>query len=347
MYPLYKASILWSQYQMYAFFYIPLKYLFSVVLVTSVSKQIRNYLSPLIAVYVSILYLLGMYRSGGIDVNNYRRAYNNTEIVDIFDPGYQFMMSLSRSVGLPFEVFLLSIGIINLFLIRYICSKLSVNYGLVLAIFALHLFIVRDFTQLRVSLAINLVMSAYFMTKGYRYIVYILGISIHVSALALVGVLVGYTFYKRSGYILKILPFLGIILISLNIGSLSFLDPRIDLYINWAREGYGNPVASYKQLIFVFVLLFMALYENNFRMNIFVYSFLFSAVMFLSFSNISIFSFRLTNICMSFYPFFLAKLVRGETSVIAKLSFLLVVISALLLRQDSMRILESIVLGIE
>lgn len=332
---------------MYAFFYIPLKYLFSVALVASVSKQIRGHFSPLIAVFVSVLYLLGMYRSGGIDVDNYRRSYDNHEITDIFDPGYHLMMSLSRSVELPFELFLLSIGIINLILIRYICSKLSVHYGLVLAILALHIFIVRDFAQLRVGLAINLVLSAYLMRKRYRYIVYIFGISIHITVLALVAVLIGYAFYKRGRYTLKILPFLGIIVIGFNLEFLSFLDPRFDLYINWAREGYGMPVVSYQQLIFIIMMLFMSLYAYDFRMNIFAYSFLFSAVVFLSFSNFAIFSFRLANVCMSFYPFFLANLVRGQTSVIVKLSFMATVILALSLRLGSIKILESIVLGIE
>ena len=332
---------------MYAFFYIPFKYILSIFLFASVSKRIRDNLSPIVSIYVSMLYLLGMYRSGGVDVDNYRRAYNNLEIVDIFDPGYQFIMSLSRSVGLPFEVFLLGIGIINLILLRHICSKMSINFGLVLSIFALHLFIVRDFSQLRVGLAVNLVIAAYLMTKRYRYIVYICGISIHFTALAMVGVFIGYALHKRGNCILKILPFLGIILIGLNLTYLSFLDPRVDLYVNWLREGYGKPVTEYQQLIFAVVLLFMALYEKNFRMNVFVYSFLFSLVVFISFSNFAIFSFRLTNICLSLYPFFLAKLLKGQTSIIAKCSFILVVVLALSLRQDSIKTLKSIVLGFE
>ena len=332
---------------MYAFFYIPLKYLFSVALLASINKKVRSHVSPLIAVYVSALYLLGMWRSGGVDINNYRRAYNNLEIVDIFDPGFYFLMSLSRSLGLPFEGFLFCIGIINLVLIRFICSKFNVHYGLVLAILALHLFLVRDFAQLRVGLAVNLVISAYLMGSRFRYIIYIFGISMHFTSIALIGVLIGYDFYKRRNFILKLLPFLGIILISLNLEYLSFLDPRIDLYRNWASDGYGNPVAGFQQLAFVIMLLFIALHENKFNVNIFIYSFLFSAILSLSFFNIAIFSFRLTNICMSFYPYFLAKLITGKLSTITKLSYMSVIILLLSFRQGNIEILESIVLGFE
>ena len=169
----------------------------------------------------------------------------------------------------------------------------------------------------------------------------------HFTSIALIGVLIGYDFYKRRNFILKLLPILGIILISLNLEYLSFLDPRIDLYRNWASDGYGNPVAGFQQLAFVIMLLFIALHDNKFNVNIFIYSFLFSAILSLSFFNIAIFSFRLTNICMSFYPYFLAKLITGKLSTITKLSYMSVIILLLSFRQGNLEILESIVLGFE
>ena len=332
---------------MYAFFYIPLKSLFSYVLLLCVVNRVRISLSPIFAVYVSFLYLLGMYRSEGVDINAYRRAYENIQASDIFDPGFNTMMLFSQKLNLPFEIFLLSFGVINLLLLRFCCSRFNVNFGIVLAILALHLFLVRDFSQLRVGLAVNLVLVGYLAKGKIRYFFYLLGISIQLTSVVLIGLFISYEFQKRKIFLIKILPFLIIMLTGFGLSYLAFLDPRIDIYLNWNDVGYGNAISSFNILIFTFLFLFLSLYRCSFKIDIFVFSFLFSGVVFLSFSDVAIFSYRLTNICMSLYPFLVAKILKESSNVYFKILTMLLVVPALAIRPGSVEILEVITLGIE
>ena len=127
---------------MYSFFYFPIVTLLKLSLIIAVVNKFKRVVSPLLAFYVSILYLLGMYRSDGIDISSYRRNYDHIDTGDIVDLGYNLLMFLSKSVGLPFESFLLTIGILNLLLIWFICLRLNLSFGIVLSILVLHLFLV-------------------------------------------------------------------------------------------------------------------------------------------------------------------------------------------------------------
>ena len=332
---------------MYAFFYIPLKTLFSLVLLMSTLNRVRVILSPLLVIYVSLIYLLGMYRSEGVDINAYRRAYESAQASEIIDPGYNIIMLLSQNLGLSFEVFLLSIGMLNLLLIRFCCLRLDVNFGIVIAILALHLFIVRDFSQLRVGLAVNLVLAGWLSQGIIRYVFYVFGVSIQFTSLMLVGLITSYEFQKRKKLLIRTLPFLFIIMIGYGLSYLKFIDPRIEIYLNWDEEAYGRATSSFTILIYSSLLLFLSLYRSNFKIDIYVFSFLFSGIVFLSFLDVAIFSHRLTNICLSLYPFFVAKILKEPLPVYFKLITMMIIVCASALRFGSVEILEVIRLGFE
>ena len=131
---------------MYSFFYFPILILLKSTLIISVVNKFKRAISPLLAFYVSILYLLGMYRSGGVDIFVYRRNYELIEVSDIYDSGFNLLMFFSTNVGLPFELFLLIIGFLNLLLIWFCCLRFNVSFGIVLAILALHLYSERLFS---------------------------------------------------------------------------------------------------------------------------------------------------------------------------------------------------------
>ena len=261
---------------MYSFFYFPIVTLLKLSLIIAVVNKFKRVVSPLLAFYVSILYLLGMYRSDGIDISSYRRNYDHIDTGDIVDLGYNLLMFLSKSVGLPFESFLLTIGILNLLLIWFICLRLNLSFGIVLSILVLHLFLVRDFSQLRVSLAVNFVLAGFVSTGLLRYFFYLLGASFHFTVLILVGLFISYDFQRNKSMLIKALPFIFIIILGSSVSYLSFLDPRIDVYLNWDREGYGQSVSNYNQVFLILFLLLVSLYRSSFQIDVFVYSFIFS-----------------------------------------------------------------------
>ena len=62
--------------------------------------------------------------------------------------------------------------------------------------------------------------------------------------------------------LIKALPFIFIIILGSSVSYLSFLDPRIDVYLNWDREGYGQSVSIVlSAVVFAAFHLFMEVYS--------------------------------------------------------------------------------------
>ena len=74
---------------------------------------------------------------------------------------------------------------------------------------------------------------------------------------------------------------------------------------------------------------------------------MFAGVVFVSFSNVAVFSYRFTNICMSLYPYLIAKVLNSPSNGIFKLGTMSLLIFLLTMRDGNIGILESIVLGFE
>ena len=85
--------------------------------------------------------------------------------------------------------FLALIGTLNILLIYKITKFFKVSFGVTLFILFLHLFIVRDFSQMRIGLACNLVIFAFTQTNYLRYFSIIAAIGIHLTSLYLVSIM--------------------------------------------------------------------------------------------------------------------------------------------------------------
>ena len=312
---------------MFAYFYINIIIFLKGGIILSTLKRFKDALSPLLGFVACLLYLKGMSRNGGPDIENYRAIYEGIGKITLLDPGFNFLNFVGRSLGLPFEVYLFLIGVINLYLIKKISVYFNVNFGVVVTVMIFHLMVVRDFAQLRVGLAINMVLFSYTLKSNLRYILYLFSGSIHFTALALIGLLESFKFFQYNSKIYKLLPFFGIILLGMNFYLLTFIDPRIEIYLNWDVENYGQSVNNYNQLFFISYLIAISTFNYKKNNNLFIFSFLFSFVVFVSFSTAAIFSYRLANVCLSLYPYFIAHILMDKKNGVYKL----LVISTLLL----------------
>lgn len=332
----------------FSFFYFPLIYAAKAVLLTCANRKVLAQLSLLLCIFIIPLYLIGMFRSQGVDISNYRRVYENLENSTIVDPGYNFLMYVGNSIGLELEGFLLAIGLLNLFLIFKVCRFLKVNFGIVLAILALHLTVVRDFAQLRVGLAINIALYGFILKGRSKYLLYIVAGSIHFTALVIVGFFMTQKTMMISRSIIKVLPFIGVVVLGSSLSLLSSIDPRMELYMSWDRENYGQPVSNYSQLLFVLFLIISSITYRGEYQNLYMLSFIFAATVFCSFASVSIFSFRLTNVAISLYPYFAAAFLRSrENSLKKKALFIASLLFLLSLRSSNDAILGAIVTGFE
>ena len=292
------------------------------------------------------LYLIGMSRSSGIDIDNYRRFYDQNSS-DIFDPGFSFLVNISKFLNLGFEGFIFCIGVLNAFLYIRISKFFQVNYGILLLILMLHLFIVRDFSQFRVGLAVAIIIYSFTYKSNLKYLGYLIGLSIHITSAVLLALLVYYDLFLKNKYsFVRILfPFVCIFIAGLFIEYLGAIDPRIDIYLNWNREGYGDPVSDFKQPIFILFLLIMHLYffrVKLFSSDLFIFCYLCALLTFISFSEYAIFSYRLSNIAISLYPITLAKIFETNRPSLNKVFAIILFILLVSLRDNSFLIINSI-----
>ena len=97
----------------------------------------------------------------------------------------------------------------------------------------------------------------------------------------------------------------------------------------------------------IIFFLCVAVISSSYKIDIFVYSLIFAGVVFVSFSNVAVFSYRLANICMSLYPYLIAKVLNSPSNGIFKLGTMSLLILLLTMRDGNIGILESIVSGFE
>ena len=208
--------------------------------------------------------------------------------------------------------------------------------------------IVRDFAQLRVGLAINITLYAYFINNRIKYVLYVFAGTIHFSCLVLAGLLISYKIFMNSKrFYIKCIPFIGVVVLGSSLSILSQLDPRIELYMNYDRAGYGQPVSNFNQLFFVVYFLVFSIISTDVNKSLFIYSFALAFLIFLSFSSVSIFSYRLTNVALSLYPYFMSRFLNTEKRGITKLALILSFIGIISMRTGSNVIIEAITMGFE
>jgi len=271
-----------------------------------------------------ILYLVASARNDGIDFSNYYLDFSGAKTIP--DIGYQFIVRIFNSLNILFSWFLFFIGCITIFAINRIAKFFEISLPLCLLFFLSHSAIVRDLSQMRVGFSIALFMIG-LTAKSYKskWIFYAIAILIH--ATALIGILI----YESCCYIAKLdnkknrialLIILSVLFIFAGqfLAVFSFIDPRIDIYINWPSLGYGLPVDSFAPIyLHVGTLLIYALFSHQLssvrlKLRPLIYLEYFGIVFFIAFSEIAIFAYRITNIITCLYFVLIAKSVSEAYS---------------------------------
>lgn len=275
-----------------------------------------------IILILSITYLVGMIRQYGIDYEAYLYAfYKDSSIIP--DIGFRVLMFLFHSAGFRFEVMMLSIGFFTLYSLKRVARKFDISFTLYLILYFLHLALIRDFSQLRIGLAMSIIYLAITFTgKLSRFTAYFIAVSVHATSLLFI------IFYEYGMWLCrlknpshqKISALLSWILV-FSIGSfiqvLAFLDERVDIYLNWNEEGYGAPVTQFTSLFLHLAILAIAyltrkLWLNSFQITLLSYLQITGVVVFFSLANYAIFAFRLSNVVFSLYPVLLICLLKKK-----------------------------------
>lgn len=270
----------------------------------------RTILYPIIFFTTSLVF-----RTGGLDVENYFDIYNDPSIMG-WDYGFALLTNIIKNIfHLDFSYYLLVLFFIEILFIIKISKKIGVDYLIVLSVYMLHLAIVRDLSQLRIGLAISIILYGLFCSKGFYKILFVLFAgSIHITSIIIIPFfIINYLVEKKECKYLKFATLFFILspfLMSSLILNFESLNERVAIYINWQADGYGNKVESFSPIIFQALLFFIAVLNfkivpSNFN-RLAVFSFAYSSSIFLAFSDYQIFSSRLSNVAISLYPYTIA-----------------------------------------
>lgn len=275
---------------------------------------------PLFLVFLGAAIVFAL-RSDGVDYRTYATSFVNSVSNQsiIVDWGYQGLELALASLGLPFKSIMLILVVLQFLSISRLARLFELEYLALIALFFIHLYVVRDLSQLRVALGVYIVFLAIERQWIVRVGLYAIGISMQASIIVLV---LAYEFTgnvrKKARYLSYVvaIPF-AIIGAGDFIHLISFIDPRIEIYINWETEGYGLPVTSYAQFAFHFLVFLVGLLAykklDNKRMSRLIELQLIGLLIFIFFRDFAIFSFRLANIATSFYPLILLAIVTKDS----------------------------------
>ena len=305
--------------------YVHLYYLTVTIALCAVPLYLRRrlsydirLLSGILGALVSVVYLVGMIRSEGIDLDIYRENYEGSYQNSIPDVGFRLLMYLLKVVHLPFEALMLIMGITSILAIHRLSMSFRLSFTLLLLLWFIHLAVVRDFSQTRIGFAMALAVLA-ITSKSMmpRVIFYGLAISMHLTSAVFVFAYEACLYIARldRAAIRSILIMIMIFLIFVmgnSIGALSFFDERVDIYLNWEREGYGLPVESYGPLLLHCGVVLIALicrkhWIQDSRLRAIFYLELLGITFFIAFSDVAIFAFRLSNVLVSLYFLLIAR----------------------------------------
>lgn len=306
--------------------------------------SIANILLP----FSAATYLLFMYRIGGPDYNNYSKAFAEPSLLIIPDVGFQFLTKIAHYLGVTFTTFSLLFGFYSIFVYHRLAKHFDVNSSILLMILLCHLFVVRDFSQIRIAFAICLILHGWLYGNKFSLIFYAIAIAMHLASLTLIGIIFCSYLVNKTKQKLGILILFAttVSLIGHNLEKLSYFDPRISTYISWDAENYGQPVSGFGHSILIIFLLIVKYYflDKRFRIfDIISTSLILALTISLSTRDYAIFSYRITNIAISFYPIVIAGIFSSTRPYSLKSVAIGTYFYSVITREQTLDVISSIV----
>jgi hypothetical protein len=281
-----------------------------------IPRLLSKPLDLLLVFMIIAFYLYFMFRIDGVDFNNYVDYFNFPELIG--DSGFRGAVYIANWLLIDFTFFLLLQALFTIWAIKNLSKAFNADFMIAFSIFIIHSAIIRDFSQSRVALAVAFLFMAYASSNKFKKIIlYIVAVSMHLSAAF--PIILFYLCDKLASLskikiviIILIFTVLAILFKGQLVQSIIFIDPRVEIYLNWSEDFYGNPVNSYQSLLFNTLIYFLALLSYISTKDIKYLKFslyvLFGIITFYAFSDVAIFSYRLSSLSIIFYPFIISKI---------------------------------------
>ncbi|HEX2542310.1 MAG TPA: EpsG family protein [Caldimonas sp.] len=271
----------------------------------------RDLLATALVVPLTLAYFVGMYRSAGMDYDTYSAAYQGEGLV-IPDPGYTALTWLTATVGLSFSSFLLLQGAITLGALWFVAKEKKADAVVVVAVYLMHLAIVRDMSQSRIGLAVAIYLLGQTSRQPIvRALLYLFSASVHITVVVLMFV---WTYARLLSelprayqpWLLYIPLAMFTIFGTALLNMATAVDPRIQLYLSWDEAAYGAPLESWGGLARTGLLIAIYVAANRrirgLHLKPYIVTELAAAAILIGLSQFSIFAARLSNVAISMYP---------------------------------------------
>lgn len=264
------------------------------------------------------------FRTGGTDYYSYKISLEGALAGEslVYDIGYRLLERVTASVGLPINSVLVLLAGLQIFAIYRLSRLFNLEFIALLALFCMHLYVVRDLSQMRIAMSIYIVFLAINRPTKVKIPLYLVAVSIHLTGIMLIA---AYEFTKRFSWRSRKLIYIGFLPIALTSSSwflslISGLDPRISLYLARDSYGYGLPVGDYSMLLFHLGILIAGLLtpwiRTNKEFSRLLELQLIGLLIFIFFRDVSIFASRLTNVVTSFYPLIILGIITRPNEIV-------------------------------
>lgn len=319
-------------------------------------RQTFKYAGTAILVAPMVLvYVIAMYRIDGVDFGNYQGYMDQPDLIP--DIGYRLLMQATTAVGLSLTEFFLLQGLFSLFAVCLLANKLRSDLVVTIALYMLHGAVVRDFSQSRTALALAIYFVALAQDRKALYgVLTVAACSVHLQMVPLVFVyhwarfVIGLQTGRMFFTVAPAAVLIGGITVLLQV--LTLVDPRIEIYLNWTDDLYGNPVESYTGVL-LFLLIAAICYRaqratDDKDMQVFVIMIIYAIAIFIAFREVAVFAYRLSNGVAALYPFAVGRaitLLRSPDQerlhhVVLSLALLGALLFAVVARSGSLDILR-------
>lgn len=323
----------------------------------------RRLFSFALCVPLILVYLSGMHRSAGMDFETYSAAYVGDGLL-IPDLGYTAITALTRSIGIDFSTFLFLQGAFTLAVLWRVANALKADPVVVVVVYLLHLAVGRDLSQSRIGLAVAIFLLGHTTQhRTWRVVLYACAATVHITSvvLMLVWAWAKHTMEANGAKRLAFV-YLPVLMLAASGATLlraaSWVDPRVELYLNWDEVAFGAPLESFGALwrtgLVVLLYLLASRALPRLQLKHFLAAELAGAAILIAFADFSIFAARLSNVAVSMYPFGLGTIAFAlQTQRVKSLRFfrrtsaltltMVVIMATLILRPGTFSALREVV----
>jgi len=284
-----------------------------------------------------VLYLVPMARIGGVDYFNYQIRFDNFNF-EWSNPFYSCLVYVFSLYGLGYFHFNLAHSIFAIYVVRRLCLAVDLSFGLLLYCLLSHPFIVRDFAQSKVGLAMHVVIFGVTLQSWpFRYICVILGGLIHPSVICIFPVIAIIELMSSPNKLIRLNFQSGIAVLlllfwfaSLAIEASTNFIPSLEVYSRRETE-WAPAVVRLVDIFYALGLLYLlyninisgfkGMPDKSFKILLLsVMSCILSIFVLLVFGNHNILAYRLFNILSVFSPVLLIYHVKQQGCRLSDLS---------------------------